>query len=163
MKVLIKTDATRDEELEGRVIYTAASSSQNLSNSMIGQNSMSGSLSTGNATYKVQIELLTQNDRLRLGMNAKLSIIVDSRENVWTVPYETVHDRENGTKYIEILKNEETGEKEELDVEVGLEGTYYVEIKSDKLTEGMRVILPEIDTSNSIESLIEAMGADVGV
>ena len=60
-------------------------------------------------------------------------------------------------------KGEETGEKEELDVEVGLEGTYYVEIKSDKLTEGMRVILPEIDTSNSIESLIEAMGADVGV
>ena len=163
MKVLIKTDATRDEELEGRVIYTAASSSQNLSGSMLGQNSMNSNISTGNATYKVQIELLTQNDRLRLGMNAKLSIIVDSRENVWTVPYETVHDRENGTKYIEILKNEETGEKEELDVEVGIEGTYYIEIKSEKLTEGMKVVLPEIDTSNSIESLIEAMGADVGV
>ena len=163
MKVLIKTDATRDEELEGKVIYTAVSSTQNLSSASIGQGQMGTAVSSGNATYKVQIELLTTNDRLRLGMNAKLSIIVDSRENVWTVPYEAVYDRDNGTKYIEILKNEETGEKEELDVEIGIEGTYYVEIKSDKLADGMKVVLPEIDTSNSIESLIEAMGADVGV
>ena len=163
MKVLIKTDATRDEELEGRIIYTAVSSSQNLNSSAIGQSSVSSALSTGSATYKVQIELLTPNDRLRLGMNAKLSIIIDSKENVWTVPYESIYERDDGTKYIEILKNEETGEKEELDVQVGIEGTYYVEIISDKLTDGMKVVLPEVDTSNSIEAIIEAMGADTGV
>lgn len=163
MRVLIKTDATRDEELEGRIIYTAASSSQNISSSALGQASASGALSTGNATYKVQIELITPNDRLRLGMNAKLSIIVDSKENVWTVPYESVYERDDGSKYIEILKNEDTGEKEELDVQVGIEGTYYVEIISDKLTDGMKVVLPEVDSSNSIEAIIEAMGADTGV
>ena len=76
---------------------------------------------------------------------------------------EAIYERDDGTKYIEILKNEETEEKEELDVVTGIEGTYYVEIKSDKLGEGMKVVLPEIDTSNSIESLINAMGADVGV
>ena len=118
---------------------------------------------SGNATYKVQIELLTQNDRLRLGMNAKLSIITNSKNDVWTVPFEAIFERDDGTKYIEILKDEETKEKEELDVQTGIEGTYYVEIKSDKLKEGMKVVLPEVDTSNSIESLIEAMGADVGV
>ena len=96
-------------------------------------------------------------------MNAKLSIIVDSKENVWTVPYESVYERDDGSKYIEILKNEDTGEKEELDVQVGIEGTYYVEIISDKLTDGMKVVLPEVDSSNSIEAIIEAMGADTGV
>lgn len=165
MRVLIKTDATRDEELEGIITYVAVSSTQSLaSSSAMGQMGADYSAGTsGNATYKVQIEITSLNDRLRLGMNAKLSIITASKNNVWTVPFEAVHERDDGTKYIEILKNEETEEKEELNVETGLEGTYYIEIKSDKLTDGMKVVLPEIDTSNSIESLIEAMGADVGV
>ena len=163
MKVLIKTDATRDEELEGRVIYTAASSSQSLITSEMGQSSASSMSTSGGATYKIQIEILTPNDRLRLGMNAKLSIIVDSKNDVWTVPFEAVYERDDGTKYIEILKNEETEEKEELTVETGIEGTYYIEIKSDKLVDGMKVVLPKIDTGNSIEALIEAMGADAGV
>ncbi len=122
-----------------------------------------GTGTTGDATYKIQIELLTPNDRLRLGMNAKLSIIVDSKTNVWTVPFEAVYERDDGTKYIEILKNEETKEKEELDVTTGLEGTYYIEIMSDKLQDGMKVVIPDVDTGNSIEALIEAMGADAGV
>ena len=163
MKVLIKTDATRDEELEGKIIYTAVSSTQNLNSSSLGQTGANGALSTGGATYKIQIELLTPNDRLRLGMNAKLSIIVDSRENVWTVPYECIYERDDGSKYIKIMKNEETKETEELNVDVGIEGTYYVEIKSDRLVDGMKVVLPEVDTGNSIEALIEAMGADAGV
>ena len=163
MKVLIKTDATRDEELEGKVIYAASSSTQSINASNLGQSSAAISGTTGSATYKIQIEILTPNDRLRLGMNAKLSIITDSKNDVWTVPFEAVYERDDGTKYVEILKNEETEEKEELDVITGLEGTYYIEIKSDKLKDGMTVVLPKVNTTDSIEALIEAMGADAGV
>lgn len=160
MKVLIKTDATREEELEGKIIYTAPSATQSAS-SLAG---MTATATTGGtATYKVKIALDTPNDRLRLGMNAKLSIITDSRENVWSVPFEAVYEREDGTHYIEILKDEKTEEKQELTVEKGLEGTYYVEIISNELNENMQVVLPKIEAGNSLEDLIEMMGAEAGL
>lgn len=163
MRVLIKTDATRDEELEGTVIYTAPSSTSMNAASALATTSASSVTGTSSATYTVKIALETQNDRLRLGMNAKLSIITESRENVWSVPYDAVYDREDGTHYIEILKNEETEEKQEITVEKGLEGTYYIEISSDELKEGMKVVLPKIEAGSSIEDLIEMMGADAGL
>ena len=164
MKVIIKTDATREEELEGRVIYTPVSAT----NSTM-QTGMSSATATqmgsagGNATYTVKIALDTPNERLRLGMNAKLSIITEMKENVWSVPYDSVYTREDGSKYIEIAKNDTGEEKEELDVETGIEGSYYIEVISDKLKAGMKVVLPKIDTNNSVEELIEMMGAGAGV
>ena len=153
MRVLIKTDATRDEELEGRVIYTAPSATTASTSSSMGAASSSAT-SGSSATYTVKISLDTPNDRLRLGMNAKLSIITESKEDVWSVPYDAVYDREDGTHYIEILKNEETEEIQEITVEKGLEGTYYVEISSDELKEGIRVVHPKIEAGNSMKELI---------
>lgn len=164
MKVLIKTDATREDELEGRVIYTAASATNSVttatSSATMGATS---SIKGGNATYNIKIALDTQNDRLRLGMNAKLSIITEMKENVWAVPYDSVHTREDGGKYIEIAKNQSGEEKEQIDVKTGIEGSYYIEIISDKLKEGMKVIIPEIDSGSSVEELIEMMGANAGI
>lgn len=162
MKVLIKTDATREEELEGRIIYTAVSATNSATSgtaTMGERTSMTG----GNATYTVKISLDTPNNRLRLGMNAKLSIITEMKEDVWSVPYDSVHTRDDGSKYIEIAKNETGEEKEELDVKTGIEGTYYIEIISDKLKEGMKVVIPKIDSGSSVEELIEMMGADAGI
>ena len=162
MEVLIKTDATRDEELKGRIIYVAQSATDVSEIAGTSMTSMTTS-GTSNATYKIQIALDTQNDRLRIGMNARLSIITDSREDVWTVPIEAIHEKDDGSKYIEILKNEQTGEKEELKVETGFESSYYIEINSDKIKEGMKVVMPDVEADNSVETLIEMMGADAGI
>jgi len=113
--------------------------------------------------YKIEISLDSQNDRLRLGMNAKLSIITEMEENVWTVPYNAIYEKEEGTHYIEIAKDETGENKEELEVEIGIEGTYYTQIKSDKIKSGMKIVLPKVESGNSIESLIEMMGADAGI
>ena len=85
------------------------------------------------------------------------------KENIWTVPYDSVYTREDGTKYIEIAKNETGEEKEELDVQTGIEGSYYIEIISDKLKDGMKIVLPKINAGDSIENLLEMMGADAGI
>ena len=154
MKALIKTDATRGEELEGTVSYVSISPTA--SNSLT-------TTPSSNVTYTIKITLHEQNERLRLGMNAKISIIVNQKENVWSVPYEAIYEREDGSHYIEVVKDENTVETEELDVEVGIEGTYYTEIISNSLEDGMKVLLPERDTSNSIEELINSMGADAGI
>ena len=89
--------------------------------------------------------------------------VLDSKENVWTVPYDAVHDREDGTHYIEILKENSEEEIEELNVEIGIEGTYYVEIIAGSLKDGMQVVLPKKDAGTSIEELMQMQGASVGI
>lgn len=172
MKVLIKTDATRDLELEGVVSHVApratnsGSSSSALSGFMSGMDTSSMIGSSGSATYLVKIELKEQNERLRLGMNAKTSIITEERVDVWSVPYDAVYAREDGTTYLEqVTGKDEEGNliTKELDVEVGIQGTYYVEVISDLINEDTEILIPDAQGNSSIEELLNMMGADAGI
>lgn len=172
MKVLIKTDATRDLELEGVVSYVApratnsSSSSSALSSLVGGIDTSSLTGGSGSATYLVKIELKDQNERLRLGMNAKTSIIIEERVDVWSVPYDAVYTREDGTTYLkQITGKDEDGNliTEELDVQVGLQGTYYVEVISDLIDENTEILIPDAQGNSSIEELLNMMGADAGI
>lgn len=156
MKALIKTDATKEEELEGTVSYVAITPVTNTASATTG-------VVSNQATYKIKIALKEQNERLRLGMNAKISIILESKEDVWTVPFDAIHERENGTHYVEVLKDNNIEEIEELEVQIGTEGTYYVEIMAEKLKEGMQVVLPKQEAGTTLEDLIQMQGPSVGI
>ncbi len=159
MDVLIKTDATREKELQGKVIYVAqTATTANLETATTTQTAIGS-----NATYTIKIDITTPSERLRLGMNAKLSIVTNMAKAVWSVPYDCVYEREDGTHYIEVAKNETGEEKEEIQVEKGIEGSYYVEIKSAQLQEGMKVILPQVEAGNSVDELIMNMGPGAGM
>ena len=209
MDVKIKTDATRDEILEGKVTYVALSSTGteqassassstgygSLSSLASAFSSMSSGVASTNAKYKVKIDINTPSDRLRVGMNAKASIITDKKEKVLTVPYEAVIKREDNSHYIKVVKEgydindavrklkellnkeDDKAEREtttvqtetlenmieEIDVEIGIEGSYYTEIISSKIRENMYVVVPEVETNNTIKELIQMMGAGAGV
>ena len=173
MKVLIKTDATRDVELEGVITYVAPRATNSGSSSMGDLSSLMGGMDTssiasgsGSATYLVKIELKEQNDRLRLGMNAKTSIITQESVDVWSVPYDAVYTRTDGTTYLEeVTGKDEDGNyiTKELDVTVGLQGTYYVEVISDKITEETEILVPDAQGNSSIEELLNMMGAGAGI
>lgn len=173
MKVLIKTDATRNKEMEGVITYVApratnsgSSSMGDLSSLMSGIDTSSLSGSSGTATYLVKIELKEQNDRLRLGMNAKTSIITEESVDTWAVPYDAVYTREDGTSYVEkVTGKDEEGNilTEKMDVTVGLEGTYYVEVISDQITEDTEILVPDAQGNSSIEELLNMMGAGAGI
>lgn len=175
MPVKIKTDATRDEELEGEVSFVAlkasgASSSSSLGalSSLTGGADMSGfTAASSDATYTVHIALKEQNERLRIGMNAKISIITDSVKDAWSVPFESVQTDEDGREYIEVeeekkVDGRKTTTKRKIPVTTGIEGTYYIQIMSDELKEGMDVIVPE-SQDNSMEELMNMMGSDAGI
>lgn len=171
MKVLVKTDATRDVEMEGMITYIApratnsgSSSAGDLSSLMGGMDT--SSISSGSSTYLVRIELKEQNDRLRLGMNAKTSIITAESTDVWSVPYDAIFTREDGTTYIEeVTGKDEEGNyiTKELNVTVGLQGTYYVEIISDQISETTEILVPDAQGNSSIEELLNMMGAGAGI
>ncbi len=101
-KVKLKTDATRDDELDGvidEISATATAPAQ-------------GTTSSGNATYAVKVKILTPDDRLKLGMTAKLSIIINEVENVLTVPYDSVVDLGDGQFVVYTLDDETLGKLE---------------------------------------------------
>lgn len=140
MRVVVKTDATGDDELEGEVTFVSptpesASSAQGNSSSTSG--------------YPVEIKLSTKSDRLRIGMTAKASIVLEESADVFAVPYDAIHTNNTGESVIFIKEQGGKGETEnkEITVTLGLESDYYTEIASDQLTEGMEVILSEQDAS----------------
>lgn len=172
MKVLIKTDATRDAELEGEVTYIApratnsGSSAGGFSGLISGVDTSSFSSGSGSATYLVKIALKEPNERIRLGMNAKVSILTEERVETWSVPYDAVYTREDGTTYLErVTGKDEDGNilTEEMNVELGLQGTYYVEIISDNIKEGTEILIPDAQGNSSIQELLNMMGADAGI
>lgn len=140
-KVLIKTDATGDTELEGTVVFVSPTASANLTG--------------GDVTYLVRISVDTPNERLRLDMSASLSIIIEQHENALTVPYNAIQEDEQGNTYVEVM--EEDGTTTKVPVTVVLESNYYTEIQSDSLTEGQKVRVVNVE-SNGLFDLLGGPG-----
>ena len=126
MKAVFKTDATRDEQLQGEVIFISPTPTQG-----------------SNVTYQVKVKINSPIDRLRLGMNAKLNIILRETADVLTVPYDAVQQDENGNDVVYVVTRTESGgiTKAAVPVTVGVEGDYYVEVTGD-IQEGMEVSMP---------------------
>lgn len=142
-KVLIKTDATREKELEGTVKFISPTASQN-----------TGSVG---ASYTVQISVDTPDERLRLDMTASLSIIIKEDENALTVPYNAVQTDVDGKTYVEVY---EDGETRQVYVTVVMESNYYTEISAGDLKEGQSVIVvkTESDSSDAYELMMQGGG-----
>ena len=116
--------------------------------------------------YTVTIVVNTPCDQLKIGMTAKLSIILQQGENVLSVPFDALQQADDGSYYIEEITsvNEDgTSETKQIPVTTGLESDYYVEIIGDDVKEGMEVLIPEAEGGNSLEDLISSGGAMEGI
>lgn len=163
-RVVILTEATDEDELEGEITFvsptTGSSSSQ--SDGMGSSSSSSG--------YEVNIKISTSDERLRIGLTAKCSIILEEADDVFAVPYDAIHEDQNGNSVIYVKDGtnarEASTESEsdtdnnmqqgsssykEIQVTKGMESDYYVEISGSDLTEGMEVIIPTDATSASTD------------
>lgn len=180
-EAVIRTNATGDLELSGTVtsiapkasggssiLDTGSGSSDMFSfdlSSMMGGSYANGSTG-GNVTYTVTIVVNTPCDQLKIGMTAKLSIILQQGENVLSVPFDALQQADDGSYYIEEITsvNEDgTSETKQIPVTTGLESDYYVEIIGDDVKEGMEVLIPEAEGGNSLEDLISSGGAMEGI
>ena len=181
--VVIRTNATGDLELSGTVteIAPTASGSGSILESGSGSGSsgmgsfdisslMGGSYSNGSSsgevTYTVRIAVTTPCDQLKIGMTAKLSIILQQNEDVLSVPFNALQENDDGTYYIEAVTgtNEDgTLATEKITVTRGLESDYYVEVIGDDVKEGMEIVVPQAEGGNTLEDLINSSGAMGGV
>lgn len=145
-RVVIKTNGTGDLELDGVVKEIAPRATK----------SANGTVAT-NITYAVLITIKTPCDDLKMDMTAKLSIIINEKDHILTVPFEAVQVDEDGAFYIE------TKDGEKISVEKGLESDYYIEVVGDGVKEGVEIVVPKADALNDFIKLLQDQGAMGGM
>jgi HlyD family secretion protein len=76
----------------------------------------------GVATYKITLQFLKKDERLKSGMTANIDILTDKRENVVSIPQRAVISK-NGDKVARILLDEKNGVISEVKIKTGLRGS----------------------------------------
>jgi len=79
---------------------------------------------------------------LRVGMNVRLNIVTQKKENVWAVPFEAVGTDAQGQSVVYVAKPNEEGAMiaTAVPVTTGMETDFYLEISSDGLADGDQVL-----------------------
>ena len=150
-KVVIKTNGTGDEMLEGHVKSVAPRATVPVAGT-----------TSGNVTYKVVIAVDTKNEALRLDMTAKLSIVLSETDNTLTVPYDSLIYDDDNNPYVE--KVLEDGTVENVYVTVGVTNDYYAEVSSENLKEGDTVnVKRDLSEVFDFNALLEEAGAEGGM
>lgn len=99
----------------------------------------------------VEIKVLGGDNKMIAGVNAKVDILIAKRENVLNVPLEAILD-ESGEKSV-LLANDNVIKK--ISVVTGLESITNVEIASDILTPGDKIVLnPTVDLIDGTEIMV---------
>lgn len=128
MKVQIKSEATGEEIFEGEVISIDPASKKNAAGETI----------TGStAEYGAKVKVLSRDHGLRIGMNVRLNIVVEEKNQVLSVPYDCVGEDEEGF-YVYVARPEENGDyvARRISVTPGMETDLYLEVASSELAEG---------------------------
>lgn len=112
-EVAIMTDATGDDTLEGVVSFISPVTSSSSSASSAAS-AMGASTGSASSTYEVKIDVLSKDERLKLGMSAKLNIITDSHENVLAVRYDAIEEKDGGDLVVYVIGQEEVEPKNDV-------------------------------------------------
>ncbi|MCR5222353.1 MAG: efflux RND transporter periplasmic adaptor subunit [Lachnospiraceae bacterium] len=105
-KVVIRTDATRDDELEGYISFIEPASTTTKAGVYT---SDPFSTKATDVTYEATVTVRTQDPRIKIGMSAKLNIIIDKVSNVLTVPYDAISTNAQGQTYITVIDEDGAG------------------------------------------------------
>lgn len=120
MPVRVRTDSTKEERITGRVIFTApipneqVTSTQTRTETAAAPAQTSASASS-KPVYRVEIELDDINDRLRVGMTAKIEFILEGSTDCLAVPSDFIMTDPEGNCFVRVVSD--TGDPEDPSVQ----------------------------------------------
>ncbi len=100
MNCVIKTDATGDDQMEGVLTFVSPVPQSSSSGTSDSSGSGSSSSSSSSTEYPIEITIKGRDERLRIGMTAEASILLESKEGVKAVPYDAIEEAEDGSFYV---------------------------------------------------------------
>lgn len=133
MKAIISADAIPNEKYNGKVSFIAPAAKK----------AADGTTKSGSSTveFESEIDVTDAKTDLRIGMNAKVNIIVEEKQGALAVPYDAVLTDVDGTSYIYVAQ--QNGDKytaKKVIVTIGMETDFLLEVISDEIKEGDIVI-----------------------
>jgi multidrug efflux pump subunit AcrA (membrane-fusion protein) len=152
LEATIQSDGTGDDVYEGKLSSIAPAAAADTSASSLTGTSSSGS---SDVKFDAVIDVTSQDTALKIGMNARVDIILDQKEDVFAVPYDAVAQNAAGETVVYALVQDEQGQAtyQEVPVFTGMETDFYIEISGKDLAEGMQII--------SNPDSIPALGAQI--
>lgn len=127
-KVIIKTDATGDAEIAGEVSRVAPAATESTQG-------------TSSVTFAAEIKITGHNPNLKIGMKARMNIILAEKSDIYAVPYDAVLHKADGSAYVLVAVKDANGYKaKEQPVQTGLENDISIEISGAGLSDAMRVV-----------------------
>ncbi|HWP50955.1 MAG TPA: efflux RND transporter periplasmic adaptor subunit [Clostridia bacterium] len=135
MPAVIKSDATGEREFSGEVLRIAPAAAKTADGSTAAKNG-------GTVEFETDISLPAADSALRIGMNVRLNIILEKKDDVLSVPYDAVTTDENGNDVVYVARADEKGNytAQPVAVQTGMETDFAIEIAADALTEGDLII-----------------------
>lgn len=137
MPVVIRSDATGDKEISGTVTYIAPAA-----NKTENGNTLTADDST--VEFEAEVQVNEADSGLRIGMNTRLTVLLEERSDVYGVPYDSVVEKADGSEVVYAV--EPSSEKEgsyvvtEVPVTTGLETDFYIEVSGDGITDGLSIV-----------------------
>lgn len=128
----IQTDSTGNESLKGEVFAISQAAKKSEDPLTLKDDSNDEA-----AEYEVKIKINDSASDLKIGMKTRVDIIIDKKDDVYTVPYESIFKNTDDKDCIYIAKPQ--GNKyvvKEIPVTLGSQSDLYVEIISNSIKDG---------------------------
>lgn len=150
MKVVIQSDNTGDQEIDGVISRIAPTANKN---------SLGVTDTTMEPVFAAEVQVLSENSGLRIGMDAQLDYIVEEVEHVLTVPYEAVYRNEEGETCVLAAMEQEDGRYllQEFVVETGADDDLDIVITGAGIKEGMRIVHEPETYLHLLDQTVEAV------
>lgn len=134
-EVIIKTDSTGDKQLMGTVSKIAPTAIKDASGS---------TTASSNVQFDTEITMKDKDSNIKIGMNVRLTIKLNEKKGVYSVPYDAIVTQKDGSQFINVLETSQKDGKSQsatrkIQVQTGMETDVYIEISSPDLRDGMNV------------------------
>lgn len=141
--VIIKADSTGDKQFKGTVSKIAPTAIKD---------AYGNTASSNNVQFDTEVTLIDKDPAIKIGMNVRLTIKINEKKDVYSVPYDTIVTDADGNSWIYVLETEtKNGSTQnttvKIQVQTGMETDMYVEISSPELKDGMEVLINPDDAA----------------
>lgn len=141
MPVTIKSDATGDKEISGTITYIAPAAVKS------DTGSTQTSSNNSNVEFEAEVQVNDKDSGLRIGMNTRLTVLLEEKQDVFGVAYDSVVKKQDGTDVLYAVKPKSTEGKDastyivtEVPVTTGLETDFYIEVSGSNIQNGMSIV-----------------------
>jgi multidrug efflux pump subunit AcrA (membrane-fusion protein) len=132
-EVIIRSDSTGENEYMGVISGIAPAATK----SALGEIAVNTDVE-----FRIMVDITSPETPLRIGMNARLELVMEKKTSIYRVRYDSIFEDEQGQSVIFAAEDagSNTYKLRQVAVETGMSTDFYSEISSEELEDGLKVM-----------------------